>query len=41
MKKRDFIVSHENAIHKTNKNISPNARLACIFRFEEDYGFNT
>ena len=41
MKKRDFVVFHENAIHKTNKNISPNARLACIFRFEGDYGFNT
>jgi hypothetical protein len=41
MKKRDFIVSHVNAIHKTNKNISPNISLACIYRFEEDYGFNT
>ena len=41
MKKKDFVVFHENVIHRTNKNISPNIRLACIFRFEGDYEFNT
>jgi hypothetical protein len=40
MKKKDFVVFHENVIHRTNKNISPNTRLACIFRFEGDYEFN-
>ena len=40
MKKKDFVVFHENVIHRTNKNISPNTRLACILRFEGDYGFN-
>ena len=40
MKKKDFVVFHENVIHRTNKNISPNTRFSCIFRFEGDYGFN-
>ena len=40
MKKKDFVMFHENLIHRTNKNISPNIRLACILRFQGDYGFN-
>jgi ectoine hydroxylase-related dioxygenase (phytanoyl-CoA dioxygenase family) len=40
MKKKDFVLFHENIIHRTNKNTSPNIRLACILRFQGDYGFS-
>jgi ectoine hydroxylase-related dioxygenase (phytanoyl-CoA dioxygenase family) len=37
MKRKDFVLFHENIIHKTNKNTSNAIRLACIFRYEGNY----
>ena len=41
MNKKDFVLFHENVIHKTNKNRSSKIRLACIFRFKGDYEYNS
>ena len=40
MKKKDFVLFHENIIHRTNKNTSNKIRLACIFRYEGNYDHN-
>jgi len=41
MNNRDFVLFHENIIHKTNQNISSKIRLACIYRYEGSYEYSS